>query len=81
MRLLLTKRTICRTISAASNRKDGGDSGMNWLMYELLWRDFFRQVNTVYVLHFTSHKSLFIYYKLFICLQIHHQEIQFSKTE
>lgn len=35
-------------ISAASNKPNGGtgtaDTGMNWLMYELLWRDFFRLV-------------------------------------
>uniref|UniRef100_A0A5B6ZDR1 Putative blue-light photoreceptor PHR2 n=1 Tax=Davidia involucrata TaxID=16924 RepID=A0A5B6ZDR1_DAVIN len=40
------KKSASRTISAASNRKDGGsgpsDTGMNWLMDELLWRDFFR---------------------------------------
>lgn len=34
------KKTASRTISA-SNRKDG-DDGMNWLLFELLWRDFFR---------------------------------------
>lgn len=37
---------IYRSISAASTKKDGGsgssDTGMNWLLYELLWRDFFR---------------------------------------
>lgn len=37
---------IDRIISAASNRNEGGsgspDTGMRWLMYELLWRDFFR---------------------------------------
>lgn len=36
---------IDRTISAAANRNDGAssaDTGMNWLMFELLWRDFFR---------------------------------------
>ncbi|KAL6957902.1 1,3-beta-glucanosyltransferase [Sarracenia purpurea var. burkii] len=40
------------TISAASNQKDGGssqsDTGMNWLMYELLWRDFFRFITKKY---------------------------------
>ncbi|KAL8252925.1 hypothetical protein R6Q59_036618 [Mikania micrantha] len=35
------KKSTSRTISASS-RGDDGDSGMNWLMYELLWRDFFR---------------------------------------
>jgi len=42
----LKKSVSSRTISAASNQKDGGsgpsDTGMHWLMYELLWRDFFR---------------------------------------
>jgi hypothetical protein len=40
---------IDRTISGASNCGGGGgggsgspDTGMNWLMFELLWRDFFR---------------------------------------
>ncbi|KAK1426717.1 hypothetical protein QVD17_15396 [Tagetes erecta] len=42
------KKSASRTISAASNRKDGGDSGMNWLMYELLWRDFFRFITKKY---------------------------------
>ncbi|XP_076884806.1 blue-light photoreceptor PHR2-like [Bidens hawaiensis] len=41
------KKSASRTISSASSRKDGGDSGTNWLMYELLWRDFFRQANTL----------------------------------
>ncbi|KAA8543089.1 hypothetical protein F0562_021416 [Nyssa sinensis] len=35
------KNTASSTISASSNRDDGGSS---WLMYELLWRDFFRFV-------------------------------------
>ncbi|KAJ8749627.1 hypothetical protein K2173_026276 [Erythroxylum novogranatense] len=38
--------SIRGTISAASNLNGGGsnspDPGMNWLMFELLWRDFFR---------------------------------------
>ncbi|KAK9057246.1 hypothetical protein SSX86_022081 [Deinandra increscens subsp. villosa] len=42
------KKSASRTISAASNQKDGGDSGMNWLMYELLWRDFFRFITKKY---------------------------------
>jgi len=47
------KNTASRTISAASNWKDGGgsdqsNSGMNWLMYELLWRDFFRFITKKY---------------------------------
>ncbi|XP_071716399.1 blue-light photoreceptor PHR2-like [Rutidosis leptorrhynchoides] len=37
------KKSASRTISAASNGTDD-DGGMNWLMYELLWRDFFRFV-------------------------------------
>ncbi|XP_021805119.1 blue-light photoreceptor PHR2 [Prunus avium] len=41
------KKTANRTISASSNRDDGG-SGMNWLMFELLWRDFFRFVTKKY---------------------------------
>lgn len=41
------KKSASRTISAASNRKDG-DTGMNWLMYELLWRDFFRFITKKY---------------------------------
>lgn len=40
------KKTAARTISA-SNRKDG-DDGMNWLMFELLWRDFFRFITAKY---------------------------------
>ncbi|XP_021722364.1 blue-light photoreceptor PHR2-like [Chenopodium quinoa] len=40
------KKTASRTISA-SNRKDG-DDGMNWLMFELLWRDFFRFITAKY---------------------------------
>ncbi|KAM7521467.1 hypothetical protein LguiA_011369 [Lonicera macranthoides] len=46
------KKTASRTISAASNQKDGGsgpsEGGMNWLMYELLWRDFFRFITKKY---------------------------------
>ncbi|KAD3338174.1 hypothetical protein E3N88_33695 [Mikania micrantha] len=42
------KKSASRTISAASNQKDGGDSGLNWLMYELLWRDFFRFITKKY---------------------------------
>ncbi|KAJ0111821.1 hypothetical protein Patl1_00991 [Pistacia atlantica] len=40
------------SISASSNRNGGGsgssDSGGNWLMFELLWRDFFRFVTKKY---------------------------------
>ncbi|KAI3805913.1 hypothetical protein L1987_21801 [Smallanthus sonchifolius] len=42
------KKSTSRTISAGLNGKDGGDSGMNWLMYELLWRDFFRFITRKY---------------------------------
>lgn len=44
------KKTATRTISASSNGNDGGspDTGMNWLMYELLWRDFFRFITKKY---------------------------------
>ncbi|KAF5931363.1 hypothetical protein HYC85_032236 [Camellia sinensis] len=46
------KKSVSRTIAAASNQKDGGsgssDTGMNWLMYELLWRDFFRFITKKY---------------------------------
>ncbi|MFS7987331.1 putative (6-4)DNA photolyase [Helianthus anomalus] len=40
------KKSASRTISASTNGKDGGD--MNWLMYELLWRDFFRFITKKY---------------------------------
>lgn len=39
------KFLVHRTISAAVSQTNGVDStdgGMNWLMFELLWRDFFR---------------------------------------
>ncbi|KAB1202325.1 Blue-light photoreceptor PHR2 [Morella rubra] len=44
------KKTATRTISATSNQNDGGspDSGNNWLMFELLWRDFFRFITKKY---------------------------------
>ncbi|KAK6941006.1 DNA photolyase, N-terminal [Dillenia turbinata] len=46
------KNTADRTISASSSPKDGGngssDTGMNWLMFELLWRDFFRFITVKY---------------------------------
>ncbi|KAI7984616.1 Blue-light photoreceptor PHR2 [Camellia lanceoleosa] len=46
------KKSVSRTIAAASNQKDGGsgssNTGMNWLMYELLWRDFFRFITKKY---------------------------------
>ncbi|PIN07212.1 Deoxyribodipyrimidine photolyase/cryptochrome [Handroanthus impetiginosus] len=46
------KKSASSMISAASNKKNGGagttDTGMNWLMYELLWRDFFRFITRKY---------------------------------
>ncbi|KAE8009470.1 hypothetical protein FH972_005907 [Carpinus fangiana] len=44
------KKTATRTISASSNRDDGGspDTGMNWLTFELMWRDFFRFITKKY---------------------------------
>ncbi|KAL1832943.1 hypothetical protein DCAR_0102979 [Daucus carota subsp. sativus] len=46
------KSSASRSISAASTKKDGGsgssDTGMNWLLYELLWRDFFRFITKKY---------------------------------
>ncbi|KAJ4957090.1 hypothetical protein NE237_013873 [Protea cynaroides] len=46
------KKSSTRTISAASTQKGGGsgpsDTGMNWLMFELLWRDFFRFITKKY---------------------------------
>ncbi|PON55309.1 DNA photolyase class 1, 8-HDF type [Trema orientale] len=41
------KKTTTRTISASSSQNDGG-SGMNWLLFELLWRDFFRFITKKY---------------------------------
>ncbi|GAB4829908.1 1,3-beta-glucanosyltransferase [Ancistrocladus abbreviatus] len=41
------KKTASRTNSASSKGKDDG-SGMNWLMFELLWRDFFRFITKKY---------------------------------
>ncbi|KAK4492595.1 hypothetical protein RD792_003413 [Penstemon davidsonii] len=46
------KKSASSIISAASYRKNGesgtSDTGMNWLMYELLWRDFFRFITRKY---------------------------------
>uniref|UniRef100_A0A6N2N577 Photolyase/cryptochrome alpha/beta domain-containing protein n=1 Tax=Salix viminalis TaxID=40686 RepID=A0A6N2N577_SALVM len=46
------KKAASRTISAASNHNSGGSSspgtGMNWLVFELLWRDFFRFITKKY---------------------------------
>ncbi|CAN4091407.1 unnamed protein product [Withania somnifera] len=42
------KKSTSRTISAASGKKDDNGTGLNWLMYELLWRDFFRFITKKY---------------------------------
>ncbi|KAK7269680.1 hypothetical protein RIF29_22414 [Crotalaria pallida] len=46
------KKTASRTISASSNPSDGGSgsskTGTDWLMFELLWRDFFRFITKKY---------------------------------
>ncbi|KAL3849750.1 hypothetical protein ACJIZ3_011632 [Penstemon smallii] len=46
------KKSASSIISAAAYKKNGesgtSDTGMNWLMYELLWRDFFRFVTRKY---------------------------------
>ncbi|KAJ0979792.1 hypothetical protein J5N97_015266 [Dioscorea zingiberensis] len=45
------KKSASRTISMASMPKNGtdtDDTGMNWLMFELLWRDFFRFITKKY---------------------------------
>ncbi|XP_010938383.2 blue-light photoreceptor PHR2 [Elaeis guineensis] len=45
------KKTATRAIPVASTPKNGAasaDNGMNWLMYELLWRDFFRFITKKY---------------------------------
>ncbi|XP_057422748.1 blue-light photoreceptor PHR2 [Lotus japonicus] len=46
------KKTTSRAISASSNGKAGGggssNTGTNWLMFELLWRDFFRFITKKY---------------------------------
>ncbi|KAL0459700.1 UNVERIFIED_CONTAM: Blue-light photoreceptor PHR2 [Sesamum latifolium] len=46
------KKSASSLISAATNKKNGGsgtsDTGLNWLMYELLWRDFFRFITRKY---------------------------------
>ncbi|XVF72643.1 hypothetical protein PTKIN_Ptkin12aG0136300 [Pterospermum kingtungense] len=48
----IKKTTNRTTISATSKKNDGGsgspDTGMNWLMFELLWRDFFRFITKKY---------------------------------
>ncbi|XP_061347260.1 blue-light photoreceptor PHR2 [Gastrolobium bilobum] len=46
------KKTASRSVSASSNRSNGGSgsskTGTNWLMFELLWRDFFRFITKKY---------------------------------
>ncbi|KAI9082534.1 hypothetical protein K1719_035403 [Acacia pycnantha] len=46
------KKTASRTISASSSQNNGGsgisNNGTNWLMFELLWRDFFRFITKKY---------------------------------
>ncbi|KAK2649491.1 hypothetical protein Ddye_016980 [Dipteronia dyeriana] len=46
------KKTATKTVFASSNRNVGGsgssDTGMNWLMFELMWRDFFRFITKKY---------------------------------
>ncbi|OVA02633.1 DNA photolyase [Macleaya cordata] len=46
------KKSATRTISNITARKDDGTGsagdGMNWLMFELLWRDFFRFITKKY---------------------------------
>ncbi|CAA0828216.1 Blue-light photoreceptor PHR2 [Striga hermonthica] len=46
------KKSASSMMSGASNTKNGAassnDTGMNWLMYELLWRDFFRFITRKY---------------------------------
>lgn len=43
------KKNMSRTISAASSENDDNSAvGTNWLMYELMWRDFFRFITKKY---------------------------------
>ncbi|KAG4995837.1 hypothetical protein JHK82_026657 [Glycine max] len=46
------KKTTSRAISASADKNDGGNgssrNGTNWLMFELLWRDFFRFITKKY---------------------------------
>ncbi|KAL5069421.1 hypothetical protein RYX36_020308 [Vicia faba] len=46
------KKTASSVVSASSNPNGGGNgsskTGTNWLMYELLWRDFFRFITKKY---------------------------------
>ncbi|CAA7044236.1 unnamed protein product [Microthlaspi erraticum] len=43
------KKTISASVTTPSTPRNGpGDTGLNWLMYELLWRDFFRFITKKY---------------------------------
>lgn len=46
------KKTVTRNVYAESKKNSGGngsgDTGTNWLMFELLWRDFFRFITKKY---------------------------------
>ncbi|KAF7818196.1 blue-light photoreceptor PHR2 [Senna tora] len=46
------KKTASRMVSASSSQNNGGsgvsNNGTNWLMFELLWRDFFRFITKKY---------------------------------
>ncbi|KAK1294539.1 Blue-light photoreceptor PHR2 [Acorus calamus] len=42
------KKSAVRAISPASTNKTPADNSMNWLMFELLWRDFFRFITKKY---------------------------------
>lgn len=52
---------FCRMIPGGSTKKNGHgriDNGMNWLMYELLWRDFFRYCHKVFHLIYYRNQRL-----------------------
>ncbi|KFK37499.1 hypothetical protein AALP_AA4G265300 [Arabis alpina] len=42
------KKTISAATTPKTPRNGPGDTGLNWLMYELLWRDFFRFITKKY---------------------------------
>ncbi|CAN7088212.1 unnamed protein product [Brassica rapa subsp. narinosa] len=42
------KKTISASTTPSAPRNGPGDTGLNWLMYELLWRDFFRFITKKY---------------------------------
>ncbi|CAH8266299.1 unnamed protein product [Arabidopsis lyrata] len=42
------KKTISASTTTTTPRNGPGDTGLNWLMYELLWRDFFRFITKKY---------------------------------